>query len=100
MKIIRMEVMKPIIRQPFDPDIFQHLKTHVENIRKAFDAPGASYHDANAPEHDKFNRFFWRNLPKLLELHHDPLFILDASEAFGLKVKPSYVFLSMYGADG
>jgi len=92
--------VKPVILRPFDDKTFAAIQEHVKHIRMAFDAPGAIYHDVDAPENNKFNRFCWHNLPKLVELHHSPKLITLASETFGVNVKPSYAFLSMYGPDG
>ena len=90
----------PHVYKPFLGDTFEALKTHVEHVRKCFDAPGAVYHDHNHPDADRFFRWFWHNLPVLVEMHHRPEFLDAASEIFGERVKPSYVFLSLYGPDG
>lgn len=92
--------LEPTIIKPFSEPLFLQLRDHVAQLRKAFDAPGSQYHDANATEGERFNRWCWHNLPLLVELHHSPRLIQRASELFCREVKPSYVFLSMYGPDG
>lgn len=91
---------EPKIIRPFSDELLKEIQEHVAHIRRAFDAPGAPYHDANDPVDHRFNRWFWHNLPFLRTLHHDPEFIAKISALFGQPVKPSYCFLSMYGPDG
>ena len=91
---------KPTIIKPFPEDKFKALQEHVKHIRKLFDAPGVPYHDADAPPESRFNRWSWHNAPMMVELHHSPKFIALASKTFGVDVKPSYVYLSMYGSEG
>jgi hypothetical protein len=95
-----MEILKPLVIKPFTESAIQDLRNHVREVRRAFDAPGAKYHDADHCEADKFNRWFWHNLPLLVEMHHSPELIKTAYEVFDRPLKPSYVFLSMYGPDG
>jgi hypothetical protein len=93
--------MEPTIFRPFESLQFAELKRHTGEIRRAFDYPGIPYHDADEENKDnKFNRWQWHNLPLLVEMHHDHEFIKTVSDMLGVKVKPSYVFLSMYGPDG
>jgi hypothetical protein len=93
--------MEPIIFKPFDVLEFHDIKTHTKEIRRAFDYPGIPYHDAEEEnETCKFNRWQWHNLPVLVDYHHEPSFIQKVSEMVGEPVKPSYVFLSMYGPHG
>lgn len=91
---------KPHVFRPFDDETFANIKEHVAHVRRCFDSPGAEYHDKDAAEGARFNRWYWHNLPMLVALHHSPAFIAAASEIFGELVKPSYVFLSMYGPAG
>jgi hypothetical protein len=92
--------MKPTLIRPFDKKTFDEIKEHVGHIRKAYDWPGIPVHDANDPEDNKFSRWFWHNLPMLKQLHHSPELIMKASKVFGEPVKPSYVFTSLYDANG
>jgi len=92
--------MKPQILRPFSEETFQKLKEHVSHVRRVYDAPGLPYHDCNESEGKRFNRFYFHNLPMLVELHHSPDLIQLASNVFGQPLKPSYVFLSMYGPEG
>lgn len=92
--------MKPTIIRPFDEKTFASLKEHVKHVRMVVDAPGLPYHDAGFPDNERFNRWAWHNLPRLVELHHSPKLITLASDTFGVDLKPSYAFLSMYGPDG
>lgn len=88
------------IIKPFSDEKFAELKRHITEVRKLFDWPGIPYHDANLPPPERFNRWYWHNLPFLKAIHNDPAFVALACETFGTKVKPSYVFLSMYGPEG
>jgi hypothetical protein len=90
----------PKIIRPFSDEIFAKLQNHVREVRSIYDWPGIPYHDLNASGNEKFNRWFWHNLPMLVHLHNSPEFIKAASELFGQPLKPSYVFLSMYGKEG
>lgn len=92
--------LKPTIILPFSEDALVRLREHVSQIRLAYDWPGIPYHDASHAPADKFNRWFWHNLPLLVEMHHHPELLALASDVFGQPVKPSYVFLSMYGPEG
>lgn len=91
---------EPTIFHPFSQRTLRPVQEHIKHVRKCFDWPGIAYHDKDAPENDKFNRWFWYNLPMLKHLHYDPNFIKLASRIFNQPLKPSYVFLSMYGPDG
>lgn len=92
----------PKIVRPFEPAIFLDIQAHVKEIRRAFDWPGISLHDAELAKDDcsKMNRWFWHNLPLLRSLHNSRELIDKACEIFSREVKPSYVFLSMYGPEG
>ena len=93
-----MELKPKIVTEFFDPHVFDDLKNHVTQIRRIFE--NTPFHDKDAADDDRFNRWYWHNLPLLRELHCKPAIINIASEIFGELVKPSYVFLSMYGKDG
>lgn len=91
---------KPQIVTPFSPEILQSLSRHVEEVRRLFDWPGIPYHDKDVADGDKFNRWYWHNLPLLKALHNSKEFVRFASEHFGRDLMPSYSFLSMYGPEG
>lgn len=91
---------EPTIIKPFGEPDFERIRRHVREVRNCFDWPGMPYHDIAAPPEDKFNRWYWHNLPMLKELHHSPRLIATVSELFQRPLKPSYVFLSMYGPEG
>lgn len=93
-------IIAPEIINPFEETTLKEVKEHVAHIRRCFDWPGIPYHDAGAEESNRFNRFFWHNLPLLKTIHHDPTFIKKVSDHFGVALKPSYCFLSMYGPEG
>lgn len=86
--------MQPQIIRPLERAAFEDLQRHIREIRRAFE--GTPYHDSAEPM--RFNRWYWHNLPLLKKLHAE--LAGKASEVFGEKVKPSYVFLSMYGDQG
>lgn len=90
----------PKIIKPFEDSYFHQLQQHTDHVRKVFDWPGLEPHDAQAPEEARFNRWFWHNLPMLVKVHHDPVFLKTVSDIVGTPVKPSYAFLSMYAANG
>ncbi len=92
--------MKPTIIHPFATETFDDLRNHIAQVRRCFDWPGIPMHDAAEPEENRFNRWFWHNLPLLRKLHNGPEMIKIASDLAGMPLKPSYVFLSMYGKDG
>jgi hypothetical protein len=91
---------EPKIIRPFSDEVFQDLANHVKEIRRIFDMPGSPYHDKDAPDADKFNRWYWHNLPLLKKLHNSRALMNLACDTFGVDLKPSYVFLSMYGPEG
>ncbi len=93
-----IHVPEPVIIRPFSEEVFQDLANHVKEVRRIFDIPGNPYFDAN--ENVKFNRWAYHNLPLLKKLHNSRALLNLASDTFGQDVKPSYVFLSMYGPDG
>lgn len=108
----------------FNAEIYKEIKWHAREVRRLFDWPGIPYHDADVPSNqevckdadgkftqfgtvvpglfrgDKFNRWYWHNLPVLRAVHHSDWFVKEVCEAFGRKLKPSYCFLSMYGPEG
>ncbi len=92
--------MEPKIITPFSPAMLKGIQEHVREIRRGFDWPGIAYHDANEPEQTRMNRWYWHDLPLLKSIHNSPEFRSLADEIFGERLKPSYVFLSMYGPDG
>lgn len=92
--------MEPILFIPFSNEENEELRQHVLQVRKIFDVPGNKYHDCDAPEKDKFNRWCWHNLPLLVKFHHSPEFLMNVRNIFKKDLKPSYVFLSMYGPEG
>ncbi len=102
--------MEPIILKPFSDEVFADIKRHVTEVRRLFDWPGIPYHDATVPENqpseqgtvvgNKFNRWHWHRPPLLHALHHSADLIGLADDVFQSQLKPSYVFLSMYGPEG
>jgi hypothetical protein len=107
----------PTIITPFSREKLSELQTHVNEVRKLFDAPGIRYHDwneqPNLPAMDKdgkvrpgvfighkFNRWFWHRAPVFEKIHHSAEFLKLAKNVFGREVKPSYSFVSMYGPEG
>lgn len=92
--------VEPKIVRPIGQVALRRLREHIRHVRRCFDAPGARYHDADAAESDRFNRWCFHNLPELAKIHHSPAMIRLASSIFGRPVKPSYSFLSMYGPEG
>ena len=92
--------METKILRPFSDEQFSDIKKHITEVRRLFDWPGIRLHDADQAEAERFNRWYWHNLPLLKAFHNDPKFIAQACEIFGTAVKPSYVFLSMYGSQG
>jgi hypothetical protein len=86
--------MNPTIIRPFSDGVFSDLAGHVREVRRIFE--GTPWHDVGAPDKDRFNRYWFHNLPLLVKLHKE----LKVDEIFGEPVKPSYVFLSMYGDEG
>ena len=91
---------EPKIIKPFSNASFQLIQDHVYHVRKCFDWPGVPYHDCDAPEASKFNRWCWHNLPVLKVIHQGLGMRLLANETFKQELKPSYCFLSMYGPEG
>lgn len=93
--------MEPIIVRPFEPTAFYEIKQHVTEVRRLFDWPGIPYHDADVTDASrKFNRWQWHRPPLLHAIHNSRSFIQKACEIFHVELKPSYVFLSMYGPEG
>lgn len=91
---------KPIVIRPFTDDVFAEIQNHVKEVRRIFDWPGIPYHDENEPTENKFNRWYWHNLPLLRMKHIDHTFVQYVSKLAGQNLQPSYAFLSMYGPEG
>lgn len=87
-----------IVRGLLQSEVFDDVKQHVREIRRAF--VGTPYHDLNEGMENKFNRWYWHNIPVLRQIHHSPYLKKLANEIFPEPVKPTYVFLSMYGEGG
>lgn len=102
--------MEPIILRPFTDEVFADIKKHATEIRRLFDWPGIPYHDDAVPPNvsseggkvmgNKFNRWHWHRPPLFHALHHSADLIELADDVFQTQLKPSYVFLSMYGPEG
>lgn len=93
--------IQPKIVQLLPLQVFKEVQQNVREIRRAFDWPGIAYHDADVTDPmQKFNRWYWHNLPLLTFIHHSAPIIALASEICGQPMKPSYCFLSMYGPEG
>lgn len=91
--------MNPIvIKDVFSKEVFEDLSRHIHELRRIYE--GTPYHDLGEPEHNKFNRWYWHNLPLLRRLHYSSALASVAEKVFPEAVKPSYVFLSMYGEGG
>ena len=86
----RALIGQPQIVQPLTAIRFGELRAEVRRIRATLQEQ--PYHSS------LFNRWELHDPPCLLELHSTlrPL----AERVSGLNVKPSYAFLSLYGADG
>lgn len=92
--------LEPKIIRPFSEEVFADLSKHVKEVRRIFDNPGNPYHDNAVEAGRQFNRWQWHNLPLLVKLHHSRALVNLACDTFGRDLKPSYVFLSMYGPEG
>lgn len=91
--------MRPTIVKNVLPDeVFSDLFVHIREIRRIYE--GTPYHDLHHGADNKFNRWFWHNLPLLRRLHYSAALASIAEKVFPEPVKPSYVFLSMYGDGG
>lgn len=91
--------MKPVIVKDVFPDeVFKDIETHIREIRRAFE--GTPYHDLHHEVDNKFNRWFWHNLPLLRRIHYSAGLARLTESIFPEPVKPSYVFLSLYGEGG
>lgn len=87
---------KPVaVRQLFDSDTHQEILRFMDEFLPLI--PLAS--DRAEPDSvSKFGRRYAHNLPFFVNIHHQ---LTDyASDLFGEKVKPSYVFLSLYDKGG
>jgi hypothetical protein len=84
-----------VIRELFDSETYAEIINYLDNFVPLFPL------DSDLREEDspnKFGRKYAHNLPFFVDIHHQ---LSDyASEIFGRKVKPSYVFLSMYKDGG
>lgn len=84
-----------VIRGLFDNETHATIKRFVNDFMPFF--PVAS--DVQDPDNpNKFGRRYAHNVPFLVGIHHQ--LAEYASDLFGEKVKPSYVFLSMYEKNG
>lgn len=88
--------MKTKVITPFNTADYTDMVDHVRELRRLFDWPGIAYH--NPPDGLHFNRWGMHNVPLLMKRHHQLTAL--ACDLFGEAVKPSYVFLSMYGPNG
>ncbi len=80
----------PVIARVFPDDVFGFLQRQVAKVRADF---------RNVPYPDNvFHRHYIHN-PQVLVWLHDTL-VPRACEIFGEVVKPSYVFLALYGDKG
>lgn len=84
-----------VVRDLFDTDTYQTIIRYMHHFVPLFPV------ESDRKDPDNFNKFGRRqahNLPFFMDIHHQ---LKDyASELFGEKVKPSYVFLSMYDKGG
>lgn len=96
----RIATAEPVVFQPFSRAVHKAIARHVAEVRKLYDWPGMPYHDWDQPPENRFNRWQYHNLPMLVQLHHDPRFVAKVSQLVKEALRPSYVFLSMYGKDG
>lgn len=87
---------KPIVvRDLFDTDTYKTIIQFMDNWLPTI--PMLSDRHETDP-YEKFGRRYRQNLPFFVSIHHQ---LTDyASDLFGEKVKPSYVFLSMYDKGG
>ena len=84
-----------IIRQLFNRNNHETITRYINEFVPLF--PLAA--DRKDPEDtQKFGRRYAHNLPFLVDIHHQ--LTEYASDLFGEKVKPSYVYLSMYDKGG
>lgn len=84
-----------IVRDLFDKPTAETIRRYVNEYVPLF--PLAS--DRKEPDNPtKFGRRYAHNLPYLVGVHHQ--LTTYASDLFGQKVKPSYVFLSLYDSGG
>lgn len=86
----------PVVFRPFTDATQATIEKHVAEVRRCFDWPGIPYHD------HEFRRWMWHDLPLLKTLHYEPEMLaeLRRKSPSTSPLKPSYCFLSMYGADG
>lgn len=84
-----------VMRELFDKETHGTIVRYVNEFVPLFPL-SADRKDTDNP--NKFGRRYAHNLPFLVDIHHQ---LADyASDIFGEKVKPSYVFLSMYDKGG
>lgn len=84
-----------VMRELFDKETHGTIVRYVNEFVPLFPL-AADRKEADNP--GKFGRRYAHNLPFLVDIHHQ---LSDyASDIFGEKVKPSYVFLSMYDKGG
>lgn len=84
-----------IIRSLFDNTDHETIKRYVNEFVPLFPLP-SDRKEKDSP--NKFGRRYANDLPFLVDIHQQ--LTEYASELFGEKVKPSYVFLSMYDKGG
>lgn len=101
---------------PFSPSFLKGMQVHAREVRRLFDYPGSGYLDErgiNQNMLDKdgqpvkdvykgkiFNRWYIHKPPVFDAIHKSKEMTDLASKTFGLRLKPSYSFLSMYGPSG
>ena len=84
-----------VLRNVFDEKVHQTILKFVNEFVPLFPL-GSDVRQPQGP--NRFGRKYAHNLPFFVDLHYQ--LKNQASELFGQKVKPSYVFLSMYEKDG
>lgn len=84
-----------IVRELFDKNTHKAITRYINEFVPLFPL-AADRKELDSP--NKFGRRYAHNLPFLVEIHRQ--LTQYASELFGQKVKPSYVFLSMYDKGG
>jgi hypothetical protein len=87
-----------IIRSLFDPIAHEAIKAWLAERVPMLSLGVPLMSDEDQPDSNRFNRRYAHNPPFLTDIHRQ--LTGYASELFGVKVIPSYVFLSMYGDQG
>lgn len=96
----KQRMTEPQIIRPFSDVIFADIQTHLREVRRLFAWDGIPYHDRDAPEESKFNRWQWHNMPLMKFYHHYFPLVALASKYAGEQLRPTYCFTSFYGPDG